>query len=106
MISSRISKGFFKFEGIIPNISSSTNLGDKASFSYCEILGFLILETRSLAILIACFSSSAKKSDAPEILLCIRAPPSSSSLASSLVAILTKGGPAKNTLALFFCMIV
>ena len=47
----------------------------------------------------ASFSSFAKKSETPERLLCILAPPNSSSDDSSPVAIFTRGGPAKKTFA-------
>jgi hypothetical protein len=44
-------------------------------------------------------SFSAIHSATPETVACISAPPSSSSVAISPVAALSKGGPARNTLA-------
>ena len=73
---------------------------------FVVILSLTFISIIFLAILIASSSFSARKSETPEILLCICAPPNSSSVDSSLVAIFTSGGPAKKTLACCFCIIV
>ena len=86
----------------MPKISFESNLGVDAPFSKLFSVGCFIFLIKFLAIAKASFSSFAKKSETPEILLCIWAPPNSSSVESSLVAILTSGGPAKNTFAAFF----
>ena len=54
------------------------------------------LATTSRAIPSACRSSSARYSPSPDTAVCISAPPSSSSVATSPVAAINKGGPARN----------
>ena len=51
--------------------------------------------TMSRAIPSACRSSSARYSPSPDTAVCISAPPSSSSVATSPVAAFSKGGPAR-----------
>ncbi len=96
-----------RFAGTIPKSSSALYRGGTIGVVgvACVCTGFSVLTT-SRATRIASCSSSAKKSATPEIRLCMVAPPSSSSLAISLVAIFTNGGPAKNTFAAFFCIMV
>ena len=66
-----MSNGFFKCEGIIPKISFLSNFGSVASTSYLFSVGDLIFLIKFFVISKASFSSLAKKSETPEILLCI-----------------------------------